>query len=73
MVDGEDLSALEVLVLRSLPRAKDLEDLAKIAKVPPATLGREIARLQIGGYIGVDGTITEKGLKAVQTRSKDAT
>jgi DNA-binding MarR family transcriptional regulator len=62
----EGLSALELLVLRSIPRAKNIEDLAKLTKVSPATLGRTIARLQIEGYIGDSGGQTEKGKDAAR-------
>jgi hypothetical protein len=71
MAGNEGLSELELLVLRSIPHVKGIARLAKTAGVPPATLGKEIAKLQIGGYIGEDGAITEKGLKAVQDRSKN--
>jgi DNA-binding MarR family transcriptional regulator len=71
MVGNEGLSELELLILRSIPHLKDIERLAKTAGVSPATLGREIAKLQISGYIGEDGTITERGLKAIQERPGD--
>ncbi|MDA4124940.1 MAG: MarR family transcriptional regulator [Thaumarchaeota archaeon] len=60
----EGLSALELLVLRAIPRARNIEDLAKLTKVPPATLGRTLAKLQIEGYIGGSGGLTEKGKDA---------
>ncbi len=65
MNDKEGLSALELLILRSIPGAKGIEDLARVTKVPAVTLGREIATLQVRGYISDDGTLTEKGLKAI--------
>ena len=64
----EGLSLLDVQILRVLPNIKTVEELDKIMKVPPATLGREIARLQLGGYIGEDGKITEKGLDAIRSQ-----
>jgi hypothetical protein len=70
MVGNQDLSVLEVLILRSIQHTRNIENLAKVARVSPATLGREIARLQIGGYIGEDGTITARGVKALQERSR---
>jgi hypothetical protein len=73
MVGNEGLSELELLILSSMPRAKDIERLAKTARVSPATLGKEIAKLQIDGYIGEDGAITERGLKAIQERQRDVT
>lgn len=63
---SEELSALELLILRSASRARDLKDLAKAAKTSPSTLGREIAKLQIAGFLGEDGAVTVKGLKALQ-------
>jgi hypothetical protein len=72
MAGNEGLSELELLILRSIRHVKGIERLSKTARVPPATLGKEIAKLQIGGYIGGDGAITEKGLKAIQERSMNA-
>jgi len=66
MASGEGLSTLEVQILNAIRRTKSIDELAKIVKVPPVALGREIARLQIDGYLGPDGKITEKGLQAVR-------
>jgi len=63
---SETLSAVDLLILRSVLLAKDLGDLAKATNTSPATLGREIAKLQIAGYLGEDGAITEKGQKALR-------
>jgi DNA-binding IclR family transcriptional regulator len=63
---GERLSELEFLVLRSIPNATSVEEIARIAKVPPATLGREIALLQLKGYVAADGQLTEKGVEATK-------
>ena len=60
------LSQLGLQILRALPRAGSVEKLDKVTKVPPATLGREIAKLQLAGYIGNDGRLTEKGLNAIR-------
>jgi len=68
MAGYEELSDLERQILRALPHAGSIEKLDNVTKVPPATLGREIARLQLGGYIGDDGRITEKGLDAIRTQ-----
>jgi hypothetical protein len=65
MVSGKGLSALEVEILKAMQQTKTIEGLAKTMKVPPVTLGKEIARLQIEGYLGPDGQITERGLQAV--------
>jgi len=62
----EGLSALELLILRSIPRANGIEDLARVAKVPAVALGKEVATLQVRGYISGDGTLTEKGLEAIR-------
>jgi len=66
MAGNEELSQLELQILRALPHAGSIEKLDKVTKVPPATLGRELARLQLGGYIGDDGRLTRKGLNAVK-------
>jgi hypothetical protein len=63
---SEGLSKLELLILRSIPNAGSAEDIARVAKVPPATLGKEIALLQIKGYVGADGQLTEKGVEATK-------
>lgn len=68
MARDEDLSELELKILRALPHAGSIEKLDKAAKVPPAALGREVAKLQLGGYIGDDGRITKKGLNAIGIR-----
>lgn len=68
MADNEGLSQQELQILRALPRVSSIEKLDRITKIPPATLGREIAKLQLGGYIGDDGRITEKGLGAIRTQ-----
>lgn len=63
---SEGLSNLELLILRSIPSAGSAEDIAKVAKVPPATLGKEIALLQLKGYVAADGRLTEKGVEATK-------
>ncbi|MDA4121130.1 MAG: hypothetical protein OK404_01835 [Thaumarchaeota archaeon] len=63
---GERLTSLELQVLRSIAKAKGLERLAGLTKLSPAALGKEIAMLQVKGYIGDDGALTEKGKKAVE-------
>jgi len=68
MAGNEELSQLELQILRALPHAGSIEKLDKVTKVPPATLGREIAKLQLGGYIRDDGRLTQKGLNAVRTQ-----
>ena len=64
----EELSPIQLQILRALPRIDDIEDLADVARIPPATLGREIALLQLSGHIGEDGQITEKGMEAIRPR-----
>jgi hypothetical protein len=63
---GQGLSKLELLILRSIPKAKRIEDIAKVAGVPPRSLGKEVAILQMKGYIADDGRLTEKALEAVK-------
>ena len=66
MAGSSVLSQREMRILRAVSHAKDKEELAKAVKMPPAALGSEIAQLQIKGYLGEDGRITEKGLDAVK-------
>ena len=68
MAANNELSQLELQILRALSHIGRVEELEKVAKVPPATLGMVIARLQLGGYIGEDGRLTEKGVSAVRIR-----
>jgi hypothetical protein len=63
---GQGLSKLGLLILRSIPKGKGLEEIAELADVPPVTLGKEIAILQMKGYIGEDGRLTQKGREASQ-------
>jgi DNA-binding MarR family transcriptional regulator len=63
---GQGLSKLELLILRNIPKAKGIGDIAKVAGVPPAALGKEVAILQMKGYIAADGRLTEKGLEAAK-------
>ncbi len=68
MAGDEDLSQLDLQILRVLPHVGSIKKLDKATKIPPGTLGREIAKLQLSGYIGDDGRLTGKGLNAVKTR-----
>ncbi len=65
MVGMEGLTTLEVLILRSIAQAANVEELAKLVKVRPASLGMEIAKLQLRGFIADDGVLTEKGREAI--------
>jgi DNA-binding MarR family transcriptional regulator len=70
----EGLSALDLLILRSIPLANNVEDLAKLVKVRPANLGMQIARLQLSGYISEDGELAQKGMDAIaEPRTGDET
>jgi hypothetical protein len=61
----EGLSSLDLLILRSIPLANNVEDLAKLVRVRPANLGMQVANLQLSGYIADDGTLTQKGRDAI--------
>ena len=63
---GEALSELELRILRHVSQTADINYLAKTANVSHATLGKEVARLQLGGYITGDCRLTEKGVGAVR-------
>jgi hypothetical protein len=58
------LTALELLILRSIPLAANVEELSKLVKVRPANLGMEIAKLQLRGFISDEGVLTQKGKEA---------
>ena len=66
MPGNEGLSELDVVILRKLPKVDRIEDLAKEAGQSPATVGEEIAKLQLGGYIADDGSLTAKGEDAAR-------
>jgi len=61
---NEGLTELDVVILRRLPKVNRIEDLAKEVDQSPATVGEEIAKLQLGGYIADDGSLTAKGVDA---------
>ncbi len=54
---------IELTILRLIPHAKGITELAKEVGTPPAALGKEIAKLQISGYLTEEGELTEKALK----------
>jgi DNA-binding IclR family transcriptional regulator len=62
---AEGLSELEVSALRLIKDGRSLDEIAKIAGAPAATLGRTIARLQINGFLAEDGSVTAKGIQAL--------
>ena len=66
MPGNEGLSELDVVILRKLPKVDRIEDLAKEAGQSPATVGEEIAKLQLEGYIADDGSLTAKGEDAAR-------
>jgi hypothetical protein len=64
MSGKEGLTTLELLILRSIPLAANVEELSKLVKVRPANLGMEIAKLQLRGFISDEGVLTQKGKEA---------
>ena len=62
----QGLSKLGLVILRNILTGKGLEEISKLSDVTPVALGREIAMLQMKGYIGEDGGITQKGREALQ-------
>ena len=62
---GNEVTQLEKFILRSIRTNPKLETLAKEAKVSPATLGMELAKLQLRGFLQEDGTLTQKGQNAI--------
>lgn len=67
MSGSESISERELIILRSISKAADLHGLSKLTNLPPAAVGREVATLQLRGYIADDGTLTKKGLEAIQS------
>jgi len=66
MAVGDTLSEVQVRILRAISKGTDVEGVAKTMNMAPVALGREIAKLQIGGYLGDDGKVTEKGSKVTE-------
>jgi hypothetical protein len=60
-----DLSGLDLVIMRHLNSGREIEEISRLVKAQPDVVGKEIARLQLDGYIGSDGTLTEKGLEAL--------
>ena len=63
----DKISDLDKLILQGVSNGQSAEEISKAAKVPSATLGKEIALLQIKGYIANDGRLTDKGQRARQS------
>ena len=61
----QGLDKLEASVLRLVKDGRSIEDIAKLVRVPGATLGRTIGRLQLKGYLAEDGSITANGIQAL--------
>ncbi len=66
MANNEVLTELDRLLLRRLFKAAKVEELAKELKQSPVIIGKEIAKLQLGGYITDDGSLTAKGVKVAK-------
>ena len=60
-----EISGLDLVILRHLNSGRGIEEISKLATAKPESIGKEIARLQLDGYIGSDGTLTEKGLEVL--------
>ncbi len=60
---SEGLTEFELTILRAIPRARGIAELAKKLGTTPAVLGKEIAKLQLSGYLGGKGEVTDKALK----------
>jgi DNA-binding MarR family transcriptional regulator len=71
MSSEDGLTQLEMFILRSIQRTPKLETLAKEAKVSPVTLGMEIAKLQLRGYIQENGTLSQKGQRAITSKTPE--
>lgn len=69
---GDHLSSLELAILKGLHDGLTLEEVARQTKAPPVTLGKELARLQIGGYLGANGSPTKAGVEALKAQGQPA-
>lgn len=63
---ADPLSSLELTVLKGLSEGLTLGEIARRAKAPPVTLGKELARLQIKGYLAADGSLTKTGIEVLK-------
>jgi Mn-dependent DtxR family transcriptional regulator len=65
---------LDLAILKLLHDDKSLEEISRLLKVEPLTLGQTIARLQVEGYLTPEGSLSEKGLQALQAgeRGRDS-
>jgi hypothetical protein len=54
-----------MIILRSLKAGGDLKKMTSQAGIPPGTVGIEIAKLQIRGYITDDCRLTHRGERAL--------
>ena len=60
------LTELQLRILRLVSARWDIAKLSKEAGAPAATIGMEIAKLQMRGYIKDDGDLTAKGREAIR-------
>ncbi len=60
------LSELDLAILHHLSDKRSLQEISEVTKVEPAVVGKEVARLQIDGYVSAEGSLTEKGLEAMR-------
>ncbi len=56
-------------ILRFIRDKKSIDGLAGAVGLPPAALGKEIAILQLGGYLSEDGMVTDKATRALEDRA----
>ncbi len=66
MPEAQGPSTLGVEILRAVAHAKSIEGLARTTRISPVALGRELAKLQIDGYLDERGEITDKGLRVIK-------
>jgi hypothetical protein len=64
------LTELQLRLLRLVSERGDVQNLSKETGATAASIGMEIAKLQLGGYISDEGALTEKGLKAVRDHAQ---
>jgi len=51
--------------LLHLKERKTPEKIAELTKLKPYVIGERIARLQAGGFVSLEGRLTEKGLEVL--------
>jgi hypothetical protein len=60
------LTELQLRLLRLVSKKGDIQKFSKETEASASSIGMEIAKLQLAGYISDEGALTKKGLNAVR-------